>query len=228
MSGVINVVIAEDDFRIAQIHEEFLSRVKGMKLVGKALNARETMNLLNVHQVDLLLLDIYMPDRLGTDLLLEIREKFPTLDVILISAAREKEYLQKALKFGVHNYLIKPVTMETFVGTVEKYRQDKQILDSIAEVNQDAIDRLFGSRKVKEDKLDLPAGIDYLTLNKVSQILKKETKGMSADKVGEKMGASRTTARRYLEYLVSANKAYVEQEYGIVGRPERNYYIKEG
>lgn len=224
----VNVVIAEDDFRIAQIHEEFLSRVKGMKLIGKALNAKETMNLLNSQAVDLLLLDIYMPDQLGTDLLAEIRENFPEVEIILITAAREKEYLKKALKFGVHHYLIKPVTMEHFVETLEKFKQSKKLLDSVSEINQDLLNRFFGSGKEeKEDRGDLPAGIDYLTLNKVSKILSEERKGLSADKVGEKMGASRTTARRYLEYLVSTNKAYVEQEYGIVGRPERNYHIKE-
>lgn len=224
----INVLIAEDDFRIAQIQEEFLSKVSGMRLVGKALNAKETMKLLNSHSVDLLLLDIYMPDRLGTDLLIEIRDQHPNVDIILITAAREKEYLEKALKFGVKHYLIKPVAIESFVETLESYKQSKMLLDSVSEVNQEVIDQFFGNGKVKENKMDLPAGIDYLTLNKVSKILSKEKRGLSADKVGEKMGASRTTARRYLEYLVHTNKAFVEQEYGIVGRPERNYHIKEG
>ncbi|WP_277620273.1 response regulator [Mesobacillus campisalis] len=223
----IKVIIAEDDFRIAQIHEEYLRQVKGMELVGKALNARETLNLLSEYPADLLLLDVYMPDRLGTDLLMEIREKHRDIDIILITAATDKEHLNKALKFGVQHYLIKPVTMETFVETMEKYKQTKKLLDSLPEVNQEVVNRLFGGYEAKEDKQDLPAGIDYLTLKKVSKILKENPGGLPADKVGEKMGASRTTARRYLEYLVSTNQAYVEQEYGVVGRPERNYHIKE-
>ncbi|WP_231687841.1 response regulator [Bacillus sp. FJAT-27251] len=223
----IKVIIAEDDFRIAQIHEEYLRQVKGMELVGKALNAKETLNLLSEHKADLLLLDVYMPDRLGTDLLMEIREKHSDIDIILITAATDKEHLNKALKFGVQHYLIKPVTMETFVETMEKYKQTKKLLDSLPEVNQEVVNRLFGGFEAKEDKQDLPAGIDYLTLKKVSKILKENAGGLPADKVGEKMGASRTTARRYLEYLVSTNQAYVEQEYGVVGRPERNYHIKE-
>jgi two-component system, CitB family, response regulator CitT len=223
----IKVIIAEDDFRIAQIHEEYLRQVKGMKLAGKALNAKETLNLLSEYPADLLLLDVYMPDRLGTDLLIEIREKHRNVDIILITAATDKEHLNKALKFGVFHYLIKPVTMETFVETMEKYKKSKKLLDSLPEVNQEAINRFFGGYDGKWDKQDLPAGIDYLTLEKVSKILKENPGGLPADKVGEKMGASRTTARRYLEYLVSNNQAYVEQEYGGVGRPERNYHIKE-
>jgi CitB family two-component system response regulator CitT len=44
--------------------------------------------------------------------------------------------------------------------------------------------------------------------------------------MGEKMGASRTTARRYLEYITSTGEVTAELEYGIVGRPERRYRIK--
>lgn len=224
---LINVVIAEDDFRIAQIHEEYVRQVSGMELAGKALNARETLDLLKKHPVDLLLLDVYMPDQSGTDLLMEIRQKHPAVDVILITAAKEKEHLNKALKFGVFHYLTKPVTMETFMETMDKYKQHKAFLDSVSEVDQKVINRFFGGQREKEDRPELPVGIDYLTLKKVSQILKENQGGLPADQVGEKMGASRTTARRYLEYLVSVGEAFVEQEYGLVGRPERKYNIRE-
>lgn len=225
---VMNVVIAEDDFRIAEIHEEYLSQIKGMNVIGKSLNAKETMELLNNHSVDLLLMDIYMPDQLGIDLLGEIRENYPSIDIILVTAAKEKEYLKKALRYGVEYYLIKPVTLEMFVKTIEKCKENRRLLNNLSEVNQDIINHFFGTGQEKgHQKMDFPAGIDYLTLKKVSNILEKEGKGLTADKVGEKMGASRTTARRYLEYLVSINKAYVEQEYGVVGRPERNYYFNE-
>lgn len=227
---VMNVVIAEDDYRIAQIHEEYLSHVKGMKVVGKSLNAKETMELLDHHgqSVDLLLMDIYMPDQLGIDLLIEIREKHPAVDVILITAAKEKNYLNRALKLGVENYLIKPVTLEVFVKTIEKYKENRRLFNSISEVDQEVVDHFFGQSAVKQQqRIDFPPGIDYLTLDKVSAVLKKEDGGLTADKVGEKMGASRTTARRYLEYMVSIKKASVEQVYGVVGRPERHYFFKK-
>ncbi|WP_097150212.1 response regulator [Ureibacillus acetophenoni] len=224
---MINVLIAEDDFRIAQIHEEYLSQIKGMNVIGKALNAKETMKLLSNQPVDLLLLDIYMPDQLGIELLSEIRGKFPMLDVILITAAKDMEYLKKALKFGVAFYLIKPVPMEVFINTIEKYKKNRQVLNSVTEINQNVIDYFFTVENKGKQKVDFPSGIDYLTLEKVRNILKNGEGGLTADKVGEMMGASRTTARRYLEYLVSIDHAYVEQAYGVVGRPERNYFYKE-
>lgn len=224
---MIKVVIAEDDFRIAQIHEEFLAKNEQLTLVGKAMNAKETLTILDKQYVDLLLLDVYMPDQLGTELLHKIRSDYPSVDIIMITAAKDKVFLEKALRYGVEHYLIKPVTMEKFQEAITSYLQKKVTLNSAEEVNQQILDQFFGREKKKaaEKRYDLPPGIDYLTLHKVTVILQEEKEGITSERVGEKMGASRTTARRYLEYLVGIKDATVEHVYGIVGRPERRYRI---
>ncbi|OAT82113.1 transcriptional regulator [Bacillus sp. MKU004] len=224
---MIKVVIAEDDFRIAQIHEEFLAKNEQLTLVGKAMNAKDTLTILDEHHIDLLLLDVYMPDQLGTELLHKIRSEYPCVDIIMITAAKDKAFLEKALRYGVEHYLIKPVTLENFQEAITSYLQKKAALDSAEEVNQQVLDQFFGREKKKaaEKRYDLPPGIDYLTLHKVTAILQEEKEGITSERVGEKMGASRTTARRYLEYLVGIKDATVEHVYGIVGRPERRYRI---
>jgi two-component system, CitB family, response regulator CitT len=225
--GMINVLIAEDDFRVAQIHEEFLKKNPKLKLVGKAMNAKETMDLLHMQQVDLLLLDVYMPDQMGTDLLHRIRAEFPSVDIMMITAAKDKAFLEKSLSYGVEQYLIKPVALEKFQEAMAAYIQKKVMLESAKEVNQQVLDHFFAGKKTKEaeKRNDLPPGIDYLTLHKVTGILQEEKEGITSERVGEKMGASRTTARRYLEYLVGNKEASVEHVYGIVGRPERRYRL---
>jgi len=70
----------------------------------------------------------------------------------------------------------------------------------------------------------LPKGIDALTLEKVLDVFDEKEKPLSAEEVGGIMGASRTTARRYLEYLVVTEKLKAEVSYGSVGRPERKYF----
>jgi CitB family two-component system response regulator CitT len=223
---MIKVVIAEDDFRIAQVQEQFLQKVSGVKLVGKALNAKETMGILGVQEVDLLLLDIYMPDELGTDLLPKIREIHPSVDIIMVTAATERAMLETSIRNGVFNYLLKPVTMEKFVETIEDYKKKKKLLNSFDEVDQSLIDRYFGtSNQSAISQKDLPSGVDRLTLQKVKEVMAELKGGVSIEEMGEKMGASRTTARRYLEYLVSINICIAKHDYGIVGRPERKYYL---
>ena len=222
---MIKVVIAEDDFRIAQVQEQFLQKVTGVTLVGKALNAKETMEILSENEVDLLLLDVYMPDELGTDLLPEIRECYPAIDIIMVTAATERAMLERAIKYGVFNYLLKPVTMEKFVETIENYKKKKELLGNREEVDQTLIDRFFGtSTQTTISQKDLPTGVDRHTLKKVKEVV-EELRGVSIEEMGEKLGVSRTTARRYLEYLVLIGDCTAKHEYGIVGRPQRKYYF---
>lgn len=76
----------------------------------------------------------------------------------------------------------------------------------------------------QRDDRDLPTGINSLTLDKVKTLMALENSGITAEELGEKMGASRTTARRYVEYLVTTGECRAELAYGIIGRPERKYY----
>jgi len=223
---MLKVLIAEDDFRIAQVEEQFLGKVTDVTLVGKAINAKETMEFLSQNDVDLLLLDIYMPDELGTELLPKIKSHYPKLDIIMVTAATEVEMLQTALQFGITNYLLKPVTMEKFIEAIEHYKRKKNLIKNCQEVDQSIIDLYFSNgMKLDNEQKTLPSGIDQITLQKVKKKLEECTEGVSIEEMGGKMGASRTTARRYLEYLVSINICKAEQEYGIVGRPERRYYL---
>lgn len=224
---MITIVIAEDDFRVAQLHEKFLSTIEGVKVVGKALNAKETMKLLNEKNPDLLLLDVYMPDRLGSELLKDIREVFDQLDIIMITAANEKAMVDEALKFGVHDYIIKPISIERFNETIQDYKQKRQIMTSSQIFDQAMVDQLVRRDQPSHSIMNnVPKGIDPITLDKVKNILGDTKQGITAEQVSEIMGSSKTTARRYLEYLISIKDGKAEMRYGKVGRPERKYFIE--
>lgn len=107
-----------------------------------------------------------------------------------------------------------------------QYREKREWLHSQPELSQSVIDMFFEAvRKNKKQHNDLPTGINSITLQKIKNALRTAQKGMTAEELGEKMGASRTTARRYAEFLVSREEALAELEYGIIGRPERKYYL---
>lgn len=222
----IKAVIAEDDFRIADIHEKYLSTFDEIDVVGKALNGEQTLELIKLKQPDLLILDVFFPDMMGTDLLPLIRKDFPKVDIIMITAATDKVFIETALNYGVIHYLIKPVNRERFDEVISEYIKRHSILMSNQEINQTYVDLLFGKsfdQKMKKNS-GLPKGIDEITLEKVQAVLLTKRMGLSAEEVAKEIGASRITARRYLEYLSSINEAKAEVVYGIVGRPERKYY----
>ncbi|WP_144680261.1 response regulator [Bacillus altitudinis] len=224
---MIKVLIAEDDFRIAAIHESYIQKVQGFQVTGKAKSAKDLWEALQKEQVDLILLDVYMPDELGTNLLPLLREGHPEVDVIIITAATETMLLRDALHYGVVHYLIKPVTAQKFTQVLTEYKEKRELINSKEEVNQTMIDLFFGQiqeESQQKDERDLPTGINSLTLDKVKTFMAAEMNGITAEELGEKMGASRTTARRYVEYLVTTGECRAELAYGIIGRPERKYY----
>ncbi|MGG1674796.1 response regulator [Neobacillus sp. NRS-1170] len=226
MLNKITAVIAEDDFRIADIHEKFLNKFNEIEVAGKALNGSQTIEMLTEKTPDLLILDIYMPDMLGSDLLPIIREGFPKVSIIMITAATDKDFIEKALSYGVENYLIKPVNRERFDEVILDFIKKYTLLNSKQEINQKYVDLLFGNKEIEKPgkETELPKGIDEITLRKVKNVLLVKNQGLSAEEVGNEIGASRITARRYLEYLSSIKEAKAEVVYGIVGRPERKYY----
>ncbi|MCP3027913.1 response regulator [Halobacillus sp. A5] len=225
---MIKVVVAEDDFRVADLHEKFLKEIEGVEVAAKALNAEEALEAVAQHRPDLLLLDVYMPDRLGTELLHQLRDSYPELDIIMITAATEKDMINKALNYGVIDYIIKPISMDRFLHTIENYQQKKRLMNSQQTFDQQTVDQLIGREPADESELiSVPKGIDQLTLKKVRQLLKENADdGITAEEASHYMGASKTTARRYLEYLISINEGVAEMRYGKVGRPERKYFYQ--
>lgn len=221
---MIDVIIVEDDFRIAKIHEEFIEKVTGFKVVGKALNGDNAIKLVQNNEIDLVILDVYLPDILGVDLIDKIREMDSNIDFIMVSAATETELVGEIIRNGVFDYIIKPVKMERFIETLERYQEMKERLDKQSEVDQLFLDKYFGHLPNNGLK-DTPKGIDPLTLEKVSKTIQSLKSGITAEEMGSRIGVSRTTARRYLEYLISTGEVMAELEYGIVGRPERKYHL---
>ena len=224
----VRVVIAEDDQRIAEIQKRFLERIDGFELVGVAHGLEEAEDLVDILQPDLVLLDVQFPTGTGLDLLRKMRSKNSSVDVILITAAKEVDTLREALHAGVFDYILKPLVFERLQETLNNYQQHLQNLLAMQQLAQRDVDKVLPrNQNVQPDKTTtgarLPKGVDGLTLDKVRAIFNQPHQPLSAEGVGDVIGASRTTARRYLEYLVSTNEVLAEINYGTVGRPERRY-----
>ncbi|WP_323956676.1 response regulator [Aeromonas caviae] len=218
---MIKILIVEDDPAIAEIHRRFVQRLAGFEVLGVALTLFDAREQIGILRPDLVLLDVWLPDGEGFSLLRELRQAGASLDVILLTAAREAAALQEAMRLGVVDFILKPVVFERLRDTLEKYRQSIAALAALADIDQQAVDTLFGTPLQQVAAEGLPKGIDALTLQRVLTALTSEA--ASAEEIGSRIGVSRTTARRYLEFLVGQQLASPELEYGTVGRPERRY-----
>lgn len=227
----VRVVIVEDDARIADMHRFFVEKVAGFEVVGIALNLEEAREMVRLLTPDLLLLDLYLPDGNGMDMLHELRGEGLAIDVILITAARHVADVHKALRAGAFDYLVKPVVFSRFEKAMKRFIDYHGRLQQGQTLDQQDIDQLRHGRQSVETAADdsVPKGIDVLTLGKVRQVFAApfET-GQSAEEVGARIGASRSTARRYLEYMITTGELTADVVYGSVGRPERRYFIRSG
>lgn len=216
------ILIIEDDAAIAELHHRYLTQLAGFDVVGIATSQADARLQVEVLNPDLVLLDVYLPDGTGLELLQWIRGRNVHCDVILITAAREVDTLQQAMRGGVVDYLLKPVMFQRLEAALKKYQIRQIELKQLADFDQQKVDKMFTPHTTESIPQRLPKGIDAVTLDKIRVLF--QTVGMlTADEAGEKIGASRTTARRYLEYLISAGELEADLSYGTVGRPERTY-----
>ncbi|GAA0784241.1 response regulator [Marinobacterium sediminicola] len=246
MVELIRVVIAEDDPQIAEIQQRFLDRIQGFELVGIAHSLDTARDLVEVLKPELLLLDIQFPTGTGLELLREMRIDNSATDVILITAAREVDTLKEALRGGVFDYILKPLVFERLQEALQHYRDHLNRLHALDSLAQADVDSMLPRRTSNSpdstastpapapgpgpgpgpgQESRLPKGIDSLTLEKIRAVFTGEKEPLSAEEVGNAIGASRTTARRYLEYLVSTRELKAGVSYGTVGRPERRYQL---
>lgn len=225
---MIKVLIAEDDPRIALLHQNMVEKVTGFEVITIANTIAQLQEYIVLMKPDLLLLDVYFPDGNGIDFLGWMRNNSVSTDVILITAAKEMASLEKSLRYGVFDYLIKPIMFYRFSASLEKFRGYKEKVITQEELSQSKVDEFF-NKTVQTGKplhVGLPKGVDGITLEKILSVLHHGKTFFSASEIAEHLGINRTTARRYLEYLVSEMKVEVDSLYGSVGRPERKYRLK--
>lgn len=225
MVRTIHVLIVEDDFRVAEINRRQIEQLSGYRVAAETKTAADTLLFLQQADPlpDVIVLDVYIPDSPGLGLFWSLRKDFPLIDIILLTAAKETETAKQALHAGVFDYLLKPVDPERFVQTLKRYRARKVLLSSKQELSQKDLDRLFGIEiQAEAAQENLPKGIDQLTLERIEMIL-NGSEGITAAEAGRAAGVSRSTARRYLEYLAADGKVQAQLLYGDVGRPERTY-----
>ncbi|WP_441987834.1 response regulator [Paenibacillus sp. 2RAB27] len=229
----IEVLIIEDDVKIAEINRRFIEKVDGFHVVGIATDDIQAKEQLDILRPNLVLLDIYIPGSNGLELLSYIRQHFRDTDVIMITAAKEVEAIREAVRSGAFDYIMKPLVFNRLQETLLRYldfHSELNRLHHTGSINQSDVDRLILGTSKKDSRTEiayLPKGIDKLTLVKIVQAISTAADGMTADQIAKEIGVSRSTGRRYLEHLVSSGEVFADLTYGVVGRPERVYRKRE-
>ena len=222
----IRVLVVEDDAVAAEAHAAYIERTRGFTLAGVAQSFQEAVRLLGEHEIDLVLLDLHLPDGSGLDLLRQLRATAYPCDVIAVTSARDLEVVRRAVSQGIAAYVLKPFTYSMLESKLRQYASFRAEVERDAgAVSQEDVDSMLGMLHSTQGPSVLPKGLSTETLDDVRSAL-TQAAGMTATEVAELIGSSRVTARRYLEHLAEDGVLERRTRFGGTGRPHVEYVVK--
>ncbi|MFF8945535.1 response regulator [Streptomyces sp. NPDC014864] len=225
---MIDVLVVDDDFRVAEINAKYVGKVPGFRVTARAHSAAQALTAVQRGGIDLVLLDHYLPDRTGLQLVHHLREQGHGADVIMITAAGDVATVQQAMRLGALHYLVKPFTFAALRTRLDSYAALRRTVDRVGGrgvAGQEQVDRIFGALRTgpAPSSPGLPSGHSEPTTDLICGVLHRAGGPLSAHEVAAETGLSRSTAQRYLRHLEQAGRLRLSLRYGDTGRPEHRY-----
>jgi response regulator of citrate/malate metabolism len=226
---MINVLIVEDEPLIAEAHRTYVGRLSGFSIAGVAQTARDAMRAASEAAasdapIDLVLLDIGLPDANGIALASALSGLRPAPDIIAITSERDLEMVRAAVGHGALAYLLKPFTFAAFRDRMERYRRYREALPAGTDAaSQAEVDRALAEMRAGTDRAAAPKGAAPGTNDEIARAVRDSADGVTADEVAKQVGVSRVTAWRYLERLADEGTVTRQTDYGKAGRPKTRY-----
>ena len=227
-SPMIRVLVVDDDFHVAHAHALSVARVPGLRWSVRRTPVPRRWTFVASTQPDLLLLDMYLPDFSGLELVRQLAasgERVP--DFLLVTAARDIDAVRTAMQLGAFYYLVKPFSFAALNEQLESYRAWVQRLDREPQADQQVIDTLYSLRGTPSRRAAATRTLQP-TMARVLEIVSTAPSPVGAAEVAEILGASRPTAQRYLAALVKKQLLDLDLTYGATGRPEHRYLRRRG
>ena len=221
--GILHVLVVEDEPIAAEAHTAYVERVPGFTVAATVGTSQAAMQALQERQVDVVLLDMNLPDRHGLEVIRAMRAGGHQADVIALTSARDLEVVRAAVSLGVVQYVLKPFVFATLRERLLAYRAYREQVQGAVQVGTQAeVDEVIGGLRAAAEAR-LPKGMGEELLSRVSRALREADRGVSATELGEVVGVSRVTARRYAEFLCESRLAVRRSRYAGAGRPEVEY-----
>jgi len=217
-----SVMLIEDDAQVAQINANLIAELPEYRVVAIHERAAKALELIRLVQPDLLLLDVFLMDGDGLQVLYDIRAAQLAVEVIMITAANDARTVQQALHAGALDFLIKPFSPDRLRAALSRFAERVSTQGQQRNFSQRKLDALLGFSSGEH----LPKGIDQETLGEVLRTLRQVGGPMSSEDISQQLGLSRVTAWRYLEFLVTRQQVTPHPVYGAVGRPTKKYQLK--
>lgn len=215
MTSDLTVLVVDDDFHVADLHRRQVDQVPGFRALDPVGSVALAQRVLTTTAVDLVLVDVYLPDGSGLDLLRAI-----DTDAFVLSAASDSGTVRRAMRRGALAYLIKPFDAGVLAERLRAYARSRNVLDERTTLDQEAVERAFRILHAGDSGGASPSRAATAALV-LEQLVPGEER--SAAEVAAAIGMSRATAQRYLAQLTADGTVGMQLRYGAAGRPEHRY-----
>ncbi|MFZ7101471.1 MAG: response regulator [Peptococcaceae bacterium] len=226
----VRVLIVEDDPMVASINKKLTEKVQPFEVIDISTTEEEAIKKIQELLPDLVLLDIFLANGSGLNLLQKIRKLDIPTDVILVTAAKDSKTIAQTMRYGAIDYIIKPFDLDRLEKSLKNYLKLRFLLNKEKDIKQSDLDKQLNvsieNEPVRQQE-ELPKGVHALTLDQILVFLLKQNQPLSCEEISAQLSMSKITVWRYLEYLVEQDKIKVELVYGTVGRPSKRYYVKD-
>ena len=163
---MFRVLIVDDDPMVSDINRHYVEKNPYFSVTGIAKNGEEALHFLEENDVNLVVLDVFMPVMDGIETLKQIRNRKEKVEVIMVTAANDTATLEQTMHLGVLDYLVKPFTLDRLQVSLEKFISKYNLINKNTVLDQNKIDSLITNPpavKVEE----YPKGIQKKTLEKI-------------------------------------------------------------
>lgn len=214
----LRVLIVEDDFRIADLHAEIVASVPGFTVAARVATLAAARARHPGPAVDLALIDVYLPDGSGIDLVREMR-----CDTMVLTADSEGGTVRSALAAGALGYFVKPFPPAALSSRLAGYARYRRLLAD-PRVDHARVEAALAALRPAPVP-GPPAPVASPTKDLVLEAIRGSARPMSAGEVADAIGVSRPTAQRHLTALAVAGVVRMRLRYGQAGRPEQEYAL---
>jgi len=222
------VLIVEDDPMVAMINKQYISQNPHFRISAICKDGESAFSYLQNNTIHLVVLDVYMPKEDGLSLLRKIRTLPIPVSVIMVTAANDSATIGECFRLGVVDYLVKPFESKRFQQALNTFLHRQNAFNNMDSFDQSHIDILLEGTQVKDGKLDLPKGLQSQTLEKITIFIENYSKEeWTIEEIADKIGISRVTVRRYINYLLDEGKVSSDINYETGGRPCMMYSLKK-
>ena len=190
----MKILLVDDERLIRSGLAILLNSFEDVEIVGQAGNGQEAYDFVKHHEVDVVLMDIRMPEVNGIEGTRLILKDYPQIRVLILTTFQDTEYIDEAMRLGASGYLLKDSSHEEIYEGLKLAISDKVVLDK--KVSQQFMTSVTpGPSPVNPEDFDLN--------DKEVEILCWIARGLNNEEIAEKMFLSKGTIKNNVSYILN-------------------------